>query len=581
LLLLVALIGELGLAFTGMDEELDKSKESMEELEAQMLENSLATVQFEGDNEKLTEQILKGEKALRDEVAILAFHTEEGKRAFKVTKDRIGGLKNLSDRESNYIRVLAMHKDGIKEINNEAPRNLKFLSDRRKRLAAVQVEQEKLIKTQIVGLRTSITERKLEQEQIIKESNEGRVKAVKTKEKEIALNKINIQTLERTWRQSKEFWDAYPEKEKEHLERLRKIKEENADLKKEVESLNQEQLLANANYARANDEINEFTERIAELEIELGDVEKALVAAFKEQLKSQRWKRMGDNVASVTEPYKELVEVGVDFAEISAELAGVFAETFEAGKAGSEEFADKITQNKFAMLAFKEMAIEASFAAAAALTKISADAANAQMELIRKESDARIEALEKDRKFQKKSQKQKDAILKQEEQRLAAELKGQFKKKQEMARIGVIIDTAAAIMVAYKDERGAPTTHINAALASAAGLLQLATINSQQAPTFAEGGLIGGKPHSQGGTMINAESGEFVMNKAAVEAVGVETMNQINRGGSAGGINISFTGNVVSDDFIEGEALPKIREAIRRGAKLGIDINTPAGTQPI
>ena len=34
--------------------------------------------------------------------------------------------------------------------------------------------------------------------------------------------------------------------------------------------------------------------------------------------------------------------------------------------------------------------------------------------------------------------------------------------------------------------------------------------------------------------------------------------------------NISFSGNVVSDDFIENEAIPKIKDAIRRGADIGI-----------
>ena len=65
-----------------------------------------------------------------------------------------------------------------------------------------------------------------------------------------------------------------------------------------------------------------------------------------------------------------------------------------------------------------------------------------------------------------------------------------------------------------------------------------------------QGGLVGGRRHSQGGTIIEAEQGEFVMSRNAVDAVGLETMNRINAGGGAGGINISFTGNVMSQDFI-------------------------------
>ena len=83
-----------------------------------------------------------------------------------------------------------------------------------------------------------------------------------------------------------------------------------------------------------------------------------------------------------------------------------------------------------------------------------------------------------------------------------------------------------------------------------------------------QGGLIGGRRHSQGGTLIEAEQGEFVMNRNAVDAIGVENLNRMNTGG--GGASITFSGNVMSDDFIETEAIPKIREAIRRGSDIGV-----------
>ena len=86
---------------------------------------------------------------------------------------------------------------------------------------------------------------------------------------------------------------------------------------------------------------------------------------------------------------------------------------------------------------------------------------------------------------------------------------------------------------------------------------------------FEDGGLIGGRRHSQGGTMINAEQGEFVMSRNAVEAIGVENLNRMNQGGS-GAVNITFTGNVMSQDFIENEAIPQIKDAIRRGADIGV-----------
>ena len=59
------------------------------------------------------------------------------------------------------------------------------------------------------------------------------------------------------------------------------------------------------------------------------------------------------------------------------------------------------------------------------------------------------------------------------------------------------------------------------------------------------------------------------MSRDAVNTIGVENLNRMNRGGG-GAINISFSGNINSDEFIESEAIPKIKEAIRRGADIGI-----------
>ena len=86
---------------------------------------------------------------------------------------------------------------------------------------------------------------------------------------------------------------------------------------------------------------------------------------------------------------------------------------------------------------------------------------------------------------------------------------------------------------------------------------------------FEDGGLVGGRRHSQGGTMIEAERGEFVMSRNAVDAIGVENLNRMNQGGG-GGVNITFSGNVMSQDFIENEAIPQIKDAIRRGADIGV-----------
>ena len=144
-----------------------------------------------------------------------------------------------------------------------------------------------------------------------------------------------------------------------------------------------------------------------------------------------------------------------------------------------------------------------------------------------------------------------------------------FKIDQKLKIANVIMNTAGAVMK-VQEQWGFPAGIPLAAMYGAMGLKQIDIIKSQKPAKMALGGLVGGRRHSQGGTMIEAEQGEFVMNRTAVQALGVETMNKINRGGSSGGINISFSGNVMSDDFIETEAIPKIKEALRRGGDIGI-----------
>ena len=87
--------------------------------------------------------------------------------------------------------------------------------------------------------------------------------------------------------------------------------------------------------------------------------------------------------------------------------------------------------------------------------------------------------------------------------------------------------------------------------------------------TFQDGGLVGGRLHSQGGTIIEAERGEFVMSRDAVDAIGIENLNRMNQG-EGGSITVNVSGNVMTDDFVENELAEKIATAVRRGTDFGM-----------
>lgn len=69
-----------------------------------------------------------------------------------------------------------------------------------------------------------------------------------------------------------------------------------------------------------------------------------------------------------------------------------------------------------------------------------------------------------------------------------------------------------------------------AAIAAALVLAEIATIAAAPVPQFEKGGRIKGKRHREGGTVIEAEEGEFVINRKAAKKIGFDNLEVLNRG---------------------------------------------------
>ncbi len=152
-------------------------------------------------------------------------------------------------------------------------------------------------------------------------------------------------------------------------------------------------------------------------------------------------------------------------------------------------------------------------------------------------------------------------------EKFAAKQEQLNKKSKKMKRVQTVINNAVAIMEVWADkDMGLYGKIAMSALVAAAGLQQLKMIDAQK---YQYGGIVGGKRHSQGGTMIEAEQGEFVMSRDAVEAVGIENLNRMNTGlGGGGGSTIVINNPVLGKDMIEDEIVPQIQEALRRGGSI-------------
>ena len=137
-----------------------------------------------------------------------------------------------------------------------------------------------------------------------------------------------------------------------------------------------------------------------------------------------------------------------------------------------------------------------------------------------------------------------------------------FKQMQAVSISEILMNTGVAMLRAYKDYDAASATVISGMLA-ALGATQIARVAAQEGPKFARGGDF----VTSGPQTITVGD-----NPGGRERVQVTPLSSPNFDGprNNSNINITFTGNVMSRDFIEDEAIPQIKDAIRRGADIGI-----------
>jgi hypothetical protein len=122
--------------------------------------------------------------------------------------------------------------------------------------------------------------------------------------------------------------------------------------------------------------------------------------------------------------------------------------------------------------------------------------------------------------------------------------------------------TGMSLANAYRN----PAIYASTASFGLAGVLGLGALISGIATLkgidkFEKGGLVGGKRHSQGGTVIEAEQGEFVMSRNAVDSIGIDNLQNMNQGGGAG-ITVNISAPLVDETIVD-TIIPAIEKAQR------------------
>jgi hypothetical protein len=132
-----------------------------------------------------------------------------------------------------------------------------------------------------------------------------------------------------------------------------------------------------------------------------------------------------------------------------------------------------------------------------------------RIEEIDAESQRQAEAIERSTETEINKQRQLDALRLRTNQKIAQEKARQAQSEKIFAIFTAVINTAAEVTKNIANP-------VLAAITAAAGLAQIAIISAQPVPKFKKGGPVGGKSHEAGGTLIEAEKGEYVVNKSSV-----------------------------------------------------------------
>lgn len=99
--------------------------------------------------------------------------------------------------------------------------------------------------------------------------------------------------------------------------------------------------------------------------------------------------------------------------------------------------------------------------------------------------------------------------------------------QKDQAQFSVLMNTSSAVMNALQTQPFYVGLAL-AAIAAAMGAAETAAIQSAPLPQFGKGGWVEGKKHSEGGTMIEAEKGEFIVSAAAAKRY-APILEQINK----------------------------------------------------
>ena len=165
-------------------------------------------------------------------------------------------------------------------------------------------------------------------------------------------------------------------------------------------------------------------------------------------------------------------------------------------------------------------------------------------------------------KFAKQDKARKEKSLKDDLKHAALSGQSASESMKSVVRAKLMESIATAMASVFKNPAIPFPLNMLAAAGVGGALTALTDKALAQVPSFAQGGDF----VTNGSQMIMV--GDNASGRERVQVTPLDAGGDATGGG--GSVVVNFSGNVMSQDFIEDEAIPMIKEAIRRGASLGV-----------
>jgi hypothetical protein len=249
------------------------------------------------------------------------------------------------------------------------------------------------------------------------------------------------------------------------------------------------------------------------------EIEKRLQAEYEASVKRAQIDMAANE--QLKQNYYAQTDIQVQFKKTQTEVDAEYAKIAEEGRlTTSAQIYAEITKRYQAEVEAGKKSIENQKIVAAAAINSAKTISDTIFTINQQNRDAEtasiLESLSERKDAELANKNLTDAQRLQIEERYAqqeAQIKQRAWEAQKQADLAqAIINTALAVTKAFATVPP-PANIFAAAAAGVAGAAQIAIISSTQPPKFADGGMVGGQLHSSGGTLIEAERGEYVINR--------------------------------------------------------------------